>query len=671
MRVQTDLTQEDFKQLKKESKEVLGLDGELFPPFGATQDFVEFHIFDMSGNFKERSKSENYTLEDGKVVLNIGQDFRDLGYNRGNYRVRYFFVRPNAGSGDEIVLTKTVDGNVGVIHSGNPELTGVPMGEFHIDDEGNAFVGLEPPLEGEALSLDIKEWKYQINTISSDRKEVSLIPQIIDNEKYKENFRKLATDTSTYRSIKTTQPSNAEIQAAIQEAMMTGQNPQDIIANLEGDTGGEISFTGPDSSRVEFNSRIENVDGGFTQTMRRGKLVVKNAYITDYTSQPDVKENSSFDVEQPIPELYIEIVKTPGTRVVDFQLKTKDGGIFNPNINAVQFYWEFGCGHTQEASTNSNASHEYDVDGNYTPSVYVFTPNFSEEISELRTPTGRVVGILDSSPSELPPDASENTQESQDTSEEPLPILESAYDGKIIAWNGQGSPAPFYSSGPNRAGTGTRWWVQNGHTRAIQGGVNGTIVALRFLTGITSDDDIPVPLQQLNDLRLGPNLDSTVMGNPLENEIQRTIPIDWRSPGNPDDFQTNRNAREAEAALPNTFEVRISGNVTIESQGDPGGPPDFNTQALEFPEMMVFTQINSNTTAFETPEYEGDEAITMRFEEGQDVVLTFPSAVTLGSQSITLAQMDMSGGQTNTSARTATFTMNNDKEITLDYGIEP
>ena len=61
----------------------------------------------------------------------------------------------------------------------------------------------------------------------------------------------------------------------------------------------------------------------------------------------------------------------------------------------------------------------------------------------------------------------------------------------------------------------------------------------------------------------------------------------------------------------------------------------------------------------------------MRFEEGQSVVLTFPSAVTLGSQSITLAQMDMSGGQTNSSARTATFTVNNDKEITLDYGIEP
>ena len=673
MRVQTDLTQEDFKQLKKESKEVLGLDGELFPPFGATQDYVEFHIFDMSGNFKERGKSENYTLEDGKIVLNIGQDFRDLGYNRGNYRIRYFFVRPKAGSGDEIVLTKTVDGNVGIIHSGNPELTGVPMGEFHVDDEGNAFVGLEPPLEGEALSLDIKEWKYQINAISSDRKEVSLIPQIIDNVKYKENFRKLASDTNTYRSTKTAQPTNAQIQEAIQEAMMTGQDPQDILANLEGDTGGEISFTGPDSSRVEFNSRLENVDGGFTQTMRRGKLVVKDAYITDYTSQPDVNENSSFDVEQPIPELYIEIIKTPGTRVVDFQLKTKDGDIFNPNINAVQFYWEFGCGHTQEASTDSNASHEYDVDGNYTPSVYVFTPNFSEEISELRTPTGRVVGLLDSSPSELPTDGSENTQESQDTSEEPLPILESAFDGKIIKWNGNGL-APFYSAGNSRSTAGTRWWVQNGHTRALASNSQNLQDALRGLVGQKLEDDIELSRDIINDLRIGPNLDYTNFGNPTENEIQRIINVDWRSPGNPDDFQTNRNAREEQAAIPNTYEVRITGFLTIETQGDDQFDQgfDFETDPLIFPSNMSYTAISSNVSAFETPTYDGDEAILLRFEEGQNVTLTFPSVVNIGgSQSISLSRVDMDGGTTNSSARTATFTMNGDKEIEIRYGIEP
>ena len=668
MRIQSDLIQDDFQELKKESKEVLGLEGELYPPFGASQDYVEYQIFDINDNFKERKKSINYTLEDGKIVLNIGQDLRDAGYNRGSYKVRYYFIRPKAGDSEEVVLTKTVNGRPGIIHSGNPELTGVPMGDFYLDDDGQAFVGLVPPADGDPQPLDIKEFKYKIESISGDRTEVRIIPQIIENQKYNETFRKLVSDTNTYRSTKTSMPTQQQINQAVEEALVNGQDPQEILANLEGEAGGEISFTGPDSIRIEFNSRLDNVDNGFTQKMRRGKLVIKNAYITDYTSEPDVKENSSFNIEDPIPELYIEIVKTPGTRVVDFQLKTKDGVIFNPNINAVQFYWEFGCGHTQEASTNSNASHEYDVDGNYTPSVYVFTPNFSEEISELRTPTGRVVGLLDSSPSELPTDGSENTQESQDTSEESLPILESAFDGKIVGWNGNGL-APFYSAGSSRSTAGTRWWVQNGHTRALASNSQNLQDALRSLVGQQPEDDILLSRDIINDLRIGPNLDYTNFGNPTENEIQRIITVDWRSPGNPDDFQTNRNAREEQAAIPNTYEVRITGFLTIETQGDGQFDQGFNfeTDPLIFPSNMAYTDINTNVSAFETPTYDGDEAILLRFEEGQNVTLTFPSEIA----NIDLSQINMSGGQTNASARTATFTMNGDKEIEIRYGIAP
>ena len=106
MRIQSDLIQDDYQELKKESKEVLGLEGELYPPFGASQDYVEYQIFDINDNFKERKKSINYTLEDGKIVLNIGQDLRDAGYNRGNYKVRYYFIRPRSGNGDEVILTK-------------------------------------------------------------------------------------------------------------------------------------------------------------------------------------------------------------------------------------------------------------------------------------------------------------------------------------------------------------------------------------------------------------------------------------------------------------------------------------------------------------------------------------------------------------------------------------
>jgi len=517
MRVQTDLIQEDYKQLKKESKEVLGLDGFLYPPFGATQDYVEFHIFDMSGNFKERSKSENYTLEDGKIVLNIGQDFRDLGYNRGNYRVRYFFIRPNAGSGDEIVLTKTVDGNVGQIHSGNPELTGVPMGEFHVDDEGNAFVGLEPPLEGESLSLDIKEWKYQINAISSDRKEISLIPQIIDNVKYKDNFRNLVDDKTLYYSTKQDIPQD-EIAEAYQNAIQNFQNPQEAIAQIIADnSGGEVSFTGPDSTRIEFNSRVES-DDGFDEKMRQGKVVVKNAYITEYLTQPDIKENSSYNIEDPIPELYIEIVKSPDTRVVDFQLKTKEGGTFNPNINGVQFYWEFGCGHKEEATTNSNASHEYDVDGNYTPSVYVFTPNFSDEISELRTPTGRVVDILDTSLAV--------NQTSDDTSTEEI---DSVFNGKIIRWDGSTlSPQGIPQSIPGQQSTTeSRWYVQDGYRRWIGSSYNLNL--LRNLKGLLAEDDVSLYSILINQIPVGPIIGGGTFTNTTPPSLDETLTAD--SPG--------------------------------------------------------------------------------------------------------------------------------------------
>ena len=172
MRVQTDLTQQDYQELKKESKELLGLSGHLYPPFGGIEDYVEYQVFDMNDNFKERGKSVNYTQNDDKIILNIGQDLRDLGYNKGNYKVKYYFVRPKAGSGDEVVLTKTVDGEVGLIHSGNPAITGEPMGDFYVDDDGNAFIGVAPPTDGtESIPLDIKEWKYKIEMASDQKKQ--------------------------------------------------------------------------------------------------------------------------------------------------------------------------------------------------------------------------------------------------------------------------------------------------------------------------------------------------------------------------------------------------------------------------------------------------------------------------------------------------------------------
>tara|TARA_B000000557_G_scaffold262347_1_gene262980 strand:- start:962 stop:2947 length:1986 start_codon:yes stop_codon:yes gene_type:complete len=587
MRIQSDLIQDDFQELKKESKEVLGLEGELYPPFGASQDYVEYQIFDINDNFKERKKSINYTLEDGKIVLNIGQDLRDAGYNRGSYKVRYYFIRPKAGDSEEVVLTKTVNGRPGIIHSGNPELTGVPMGDFYLDDDGQAFVGLVPPADGDPQPLDIKEFKYKIESISGDRTEVRIIPQIIENQKYNETFRKLVSDTNTYRSTKTSMPTQQEINQAVEEALVNGQDPQEILANLEGEAGGEISFTGPDSIRIEFNSRLDNVDNGFTQKMRRGKLVIKNAYITDYSSQPDVSQNSSFNIEDPIPTLYIQSIKQEGTRIVDYQLFTEDGNIFNPNINGVQFYWEFGCGHKQEASTNSNATHEYDVDGNYSPSVYVFTPNFSEEVTELRTPSGRILNQIDTSLV---------LTEEQATDDEPI---DSVFNGKIIKWDGvttdpQGIPQKISGQA---ATTNSRWYVQDGYRRWISSDYN--LEKVRELKGLEPENDVELYAVLINQIPAGPSIGGGTFSNVTPPNLNETITN--TTPG-----------------IQGTLGFFIESNIPPEDEEDDDTPPqdnDTDTNSSPFVVTIVNSPINStgplvNQTAGSMVAFMGDNYTT-------------------------------------------------------------
>ena len=179
MRIETSLSPNDYRELKKESKEVLGLSGHLSPPFGqSTNDYVEVHLLDTNDGFIEKFISQHTTFEDDKMVINIGQDLRDRDYDRGDFKVRYNFIRKVAG-GDEIVLTKTVDGKPNIIHSGNPELTGVPMGQFYTDEEGNAFVGESQYVR--CTTLDLKEWKFKIDEISTSRTEVRIVPQLINN----------------------------------------------------------------------------------------------------------------------------------------------------------------------------------------------------------------------------------------------------------------------------------------------------------------------------------------------------------------------------------------------------------------------------------------------------------------------------------------------------------
>ena len=110
MRILTSLAENDYKELKREDLEILGTGGHLYPPFGQNiTDYVEIHIHDKNKNFKEKVISQHTRFEDGSIIMNIGQDLRDNGYERGTFVCIYYFVRPVAGA-DDIVLTKTQNG---------------------------------------------------------------------------------------------------------------------------------------------------------------------------------------------------------------------------------------------------------------------------------------------------------------------------------------------------------------------------------------------------------------------------------------------------------------------------------------------------------------------------------------------------------------------------------
>ena len=657
MRINTPLNDNDYRELKKESKEVLGASGYLNPPFGqSTDDYVEVHLLDTDENFLEKFNSTHTTFEDDTIILNIGQDLRDRDYNRGEFQVRYHFVRKVAG-GNDIVLTKTVSGQPNIIHSGNPALTGVPMGQFHTDSEGNAFVGENPPANGQdAQPLDIKEWKFKIDEISPSRTEIRIVPQLINNSNYIKEFRELIEPKRYIPETAWTEYIDGD--GGLLNAWRTiRDNPDDGLSkwwrprlqfednitkkadfgklhwNLFGqnepnrnlptqDGGGQISWTGPDSSRLEFNVRREVEDEGFKDFMIGSTITIKKAYIVGYETRPDTQENSEYSAEDGIPELYIQVVSVTDTKQVNFTMYTKDGEEFNPNTNGVQFYWEFGCGHTKEASKDSTASHNYDTEGSYAPSVYVFTPNFQKEITEIRTPSGRILDFVELGISTPPADASPSVGQSQ-------------LDGRIIKWNGNGG-APIKSlTRFEAAGAGSRWYIQNGYRRHIVS--SDAVSLLRSALGQVPevdgegniiDDaydgswlpaDVLLPSTTINQFPVGPNYEL----NSLSNGISTAVSLPTQDMGEPQ-FLGNFGEQEEEQEEQTDDSDDSSDDSNDDSNSDGtsftiklyNSPIDFQEglagSFVKFGNPQSTEYENTNDVAFQQMNFVGNQFINIK-----------------------------------------------------------
>jgi hypothetical protein len=352
----TKLSDKDFKLLKKERMSVLGETGPLSPSFGNdVEDFVKFHVYDMNDAYLKSGISEDFENDGNNIKLKPGNDLRKVGFTRGDYKVKYFFYRRVAGA-DEVVLTKSVGDQSGIVHSGNPQLTGLPMGAFYVDDDGKVFEGEKPPVDGsEPSELDVKEYKFFIDEVSTDRMEVRLAPQVINLDKYKEEFSDLSNEYGIYTSIKGF------------GNIMSG-----------GGLNGLGKFGGVNSTTFQFDTKAGS-DPGFKQKYIGGTLEVENAFIVGQTEHTNTNENDDWELEDPIPTITIETDYPDGNVTtntpVTFTANRESGNVAPSELS---YYWDFGCGHQEFGGPE--IIHDYTIDGSMNVSVVINSPNFVDTV---------------------------------------------------------------------------------------------------------------------------------------------------------------------------------------------------------------------------------------------------------------------------------------------------
>ena len=178
---------------------------------------------------------------EGFIDINIGQHLRDFGYNEGEFRVVYKFLRKLAGVDAEIFVDD--EGNQWTDEVETKEVNGET--KYYTSSPNPGIDGQDTPLKKE---LFIKDVKYFIDQISPDRTEVLVeVDENIGNEEMREDFQTMG-QIIEYKSIK-----------------KSGQ--------------GGIKFDDKNPNILEF--QIDEDDRGFTQNMVGGEIIIPNLYKLD------------------------------------------------------------------------------------------------------------------------------------------------------------------------------------------------------------------------------------------------------------------------------------------------------------------------------------------------------------------------------------------------------
>ena len=215
-------------------------DGDPIAPFGTlTSDIIEYCVYDQGDNYLASGELQ-YPLPND---LDVGSHVRNLGYERGTYKVVYNFLRQMGGS-SKVVLTKKSDRSI-------------YTGQYMIETDGKIFAShnplpdvnpqMEVPLmeDGKPIELLIQEDKVFLQEVSPSKTEIRIRPNpgIVDLDEF-EKFRLLGYTCLSFS-----------------------------------DVSGNSSITFDGSGQVAtINSDTLNM----TAAMEGGTLKIRDAFIVDY-----------------------------------------------------------------------------------------------------------------------------------------------------------------------------------------------------------------------------------------------------------------------------------------------------------------------------------------------------------------------------------------------------
>ena len=171
-----------------------------FSSFGIEQtnfktDYIHLYVMDMDDNILGQqyfSQDEIDVIDERVIDINVGQHLRDMGFTEGEYKVKYYFLSSIAGLPN--IADGTGEYGYYYLTADQKPYFGRVKSEM-VNNEQTFYYGV-----GEKIPLKRVENKYVLMDINSDRTEVKVDTQNINQEgrytSYRDKLRRILQQTA-------------------------------------------------------------------------------------------------------------------------------------------------------------------------------------------------------------------------------------------------------------------------------------------------------------------------------------------------------------------------------------------------------------------------------------------------------------------------------------------